>query len=107
MSIERARNLRRNTTEAESALWRVLRSRKLRHIKFRRQTPIGPYVADFVAFEERLIIEVDGGQHALDDPKRTQYLEGEGFRVLRFWNNEVLQNTEGVLTKIIEVTGHT
>ncbi len=98
-----ARRLRRNSTEAEKALWRALRSRTLRHVKFRRQAPIGKYIVDFVAFEQHLIIEVDGGQHASDDPARTRFLEAEGFRVLRFWNNDVLQNIDGVLSTISEV----
>ena len=102
MSVKRARRLRQNSTDAEKALWRGLRSRNLRHVKFRRQVPIGRYIVDYVAFEHRLVIEVDGGQHAFDDPARTRYLESEGFRVLRFWNNEVLQNIEGVLLTIIE-----
>ena len=101
MLVKQAQQLRRNSTDAENSLWRTLRSRRLRHVKFRRQVPIGRYIVDFVAFEHRLVIEVDGGQHAFDDPGRTRYLELEGFRVLRFWNNEVLQNIEGVLLTII------
>jgi very-short-patch-repair endonuclease len=101
MSTERARGLRRRSTEAEKLLWRRLRARDLGGEKFRRQVPIGPYYVDFVAFEPRLVIEVDGGQHADDGPERTRYLEAEGFRILRFWNNEVLRNTDGVLRTIL------
>ncbi len=98
MSTERARALRRRSTKAETLLWRRLRSRELSGVKFRRQVPIGP---DFVAFEQRLIIEVDGGQHGEDGPERSLYLESEGFRILRFCNNEVLENIDGVLSTIL------
>ncbi len=101
MSTERARALRRRSTKAETLLWRRLRSRELSGVKFRRQVPIGPYFPDFVAFEQRLIIEVDGGQHGEDGPERSLYLESEGFRILRFWNNEVLENIDGVLSTIL------
>jgi len=87
-------------TFAERVLWKHLRSKQLNGLKFRRQQPIGPYIADFVCYEKRLIIEVDGGQHAVDvekDRVREQFLNGEGFRVIRFWNNEVLGNINGVL----------
>ena len=99
----RARALRRNSTIAERTLWRLLRSRQLAAAKFRRQVPAGPYVADFVSFGHRLVIECDGGQHA-DDPSdetRDVWFAGQGFRVLRFWNNDVLNNPEGVLTTIL------
>jgi very-short-patch-repair endonuclease len=101
-AVKRARQLRRDPTDAERRLWRALRS-KLPQYKWRRQMPIGAYFADFVCFAERLIIEVDGGQHASAadyDAKRTRFLEAEGFRVIRFWNNEVLRNTDGVLKRI-------
>jgi very-short-patch-repair endonuclease len=100
----RARNLRLNSTEAEKTLWRLLRSRQLAAAKFRRQQPIGSYIPDFVSFSHRLVVECDGGQHADDpnDEKRDEWFAGEGFRVLRFWNNDVLSNPEGVLTRVLE-----
>ena len=96
---ERARTLRRQLTVAEESLWRRLRSRQTEGYRFRRQVPIGRFIADFVCHEARLIVEVDGGQH---DPSseleasRTRFLESEGYCVLRFWNNEVLDNPDGV-----------
>jgi len=100
MSVRRARELHRKPTDAENALWRALRSRRLRAFKFRRQHPIAPYIVDFVCLEERLIVEVDGGQHAVEDPTREALLRGRGFRVLRFWNHDVLTNAAGVLEAI-------
>jgi len=93
-----ARRLRKNSTPAEQRLWRCLRSRSLHGFKFVRQEPIGPYVVDFVCREKRLIIEVDGSQHAESkrDAARDQWLVDRRYRVLRFWNNEVLGNIEGV-----------
>ena len=93
-----ARQLRKNSTVAERKLWRYLRSRSLAGFKFVRQEPIGPYVADFVCREKRLVIEVDGGQHAGNkrDAVRDHWLVEHRYRVLRFWNNEVLGNIEGV-----------
>jgi len=90
-------------TDAERKLWNTLRNRQFGEYKFRRQVPIGPYVVDFVCFEEKLIIEVDGGQHAEEferDAARTEWLEAEGYRVVRFWNNDVLGNTDGVIRAI-------
>ncbi|MBI4519049.1 MAG: endonuclease domain-containing protein [Deltaproteobacteria bacterium] len=98
-----ARLLRKNPTEAERTLWRYLRLRQLHGHKFRRQQPLGPYVADFACLERRLIVEVDGAQHAEQagrDAQRTAWLESQGFRVLRFWNNEVLRNHDGVIAAI-------
>ncbi|MDP6389070.1 MAG: DUF559 domain-containing protein [Alphaproteobacteria bacterium] len=100
MSTKRARRLRRDSTEAEKRLWRILRSRQFLNAKFRRQQPIGPYIVDFVSFEKRFVVEVDGGQHAEDDSARTLYLQSSGYRVIRFWNNEVLENIDGVLHTI-------
>ena len=103
MSTERARNLRKNATDAENRLWSRLRRNQLNGHHFRRQVPIGPYVADFVCAPKKLIVEVDGGQHAdrkASDEARTRYLEDEGFCVLRFWNNDVLSNTDGVVETI-------
>ncbi|MBI4918249.1 MAG: endonuclease domain-containing protein [Acidobacteria bacterium] len=98
---ERARQLRRASTDAERALWRVLRARGIGP-KFRRQEPIGPYIVDFVALDERVVIELDGGQHAesRSDPARDAYLRAQGFTVLRFWNSDVLTNLEGVVSRI-------
>jgi very-short-patch-repair endonuclease len=101
-----ARRLRRDMTDAERATWRVLRARQLAGYKFRRQQPFRRYVVDFVCFSHSLVIEIDGGQHADTtkyDELRTQFLEQEGFRILRFWNNEVLENPEGVCARILEV----
>jgi very-short-patch-repair endonuclease len=98
----RARQLRRDSTDAEKRLWRELRS-KLPEYKWRRQMPIGPYFAEFACFAEKLIVELDGGQHAdaLDhDERRRQFIEGKGYRLLRFWNHDVLSSAEGVLEMI-------
>lgn len=98
----RPRQLRRNATDAENRLWYVLRNRGLGGQKFVRQFPVGPYIADFACREAALIVELDGGQHAdnAKDLSRTTYLNAEGYGVLRFWNNEVLQNRDGVLWAI-------
>lgn len=92
-------------TDAEQKLWRALRRCQVNGWRFRRQAPVGPYIADFLCFDPRLIIEVDGGQHAHSpsDEKRTAFLNRKGFYVLRFWNHDVLQRTEGVLLEIIRV----
>lgn len=91
-------------TDAERALWWLLREKQVNGRRFRRQVPIDRYIVDFACLEARLIIEVDGGQHAdsESDAARDAYLHANGFRVLRFWNNEVLSNREGVLTRIAE-----
>jgi very-short-patch-repair endonuclease len=107
MVSERARYLRGHPTEAERRLWTVLRRRQL-GFRFRRQVPIRPFVADFVCLSERLIIEVDGGQHAArtaSDQARTRWLEAQGLRVLRFWNSDVLENTTGVVQVIFQALG--
>ena len=101
------RNLRRKQTEAEKMLWARLRNREMTGTKFRRQQPIGSYVVDFVSFERKLIVEIDGGQHndreaREKDEQRTAWLNEKGYRVLRFWNNEVLTSTNGVLEQIIQ-----
>ena len=100
-----ARHLRRRMTDAECRLWFHLRHRGLRGCKFRRQHPIGPYVVDFVCLDRRLILEVDGGQHdgCIGDARRDAFLRRGGFRVLHFWNTEVLQNIDGVLEGILEI----
>ena len=105
MNRSRSRQLRRNLTEAEQALWRHLRLRQLDGRKFRRQQPIGPYIVAFICLERRLIIELDGGQHSsqtTSDAERSAWLETQGFRVLRFWNHKVLQNIEAVKERIRE-----
>jgi len=96
-----ARKLRRCSTDAERRLWRHLRSRQLEGAKFVRQFPIGPHVADFACRDARLAIELDGGQHTAEvDAPRTQVIEAFGYQILRFWNNDVLENTDGVLEAI-------
>ncbi|MGD0210403.1 MAG: endonuclease domain-containing protein [Desulfomonilia bacterium] len=103
MSINRARALRKGMTDAERLLWRHLRNREVDGCKFRRQHPLGPFIVDFVCIERGLIIELDGGQHAFSltrDEKRTRYLEAKGYRVLRFWNNDVLKEAEAVFITI-------
>jgi very-short-patch-repair endonuclease len=98
-----SRNLRKRQTDAENLLWRHLRGKQVEGLRFRRQQPIGRYIADFVCLEKRLILEIDGGQHDLEkhkDDQRTNWLMNEGYRVLRFWNNDVLTNLEGVLETI-------
>ena len=102
-----AKSLRCRQTETERLLWKHLRAKQFEGLKFRRQQPIGKYIADFVCFEKRVIIELDGGQHALPrerlkDQERDRWLEAQGFRVLRFWDNDVFTNTEGVLEVIRE-----
>ena len=95
-----ARRLRRTQTDAEKKLWSRLRDRQLCDVKLRRQHPIGPYVTDFCCLEIGVVIELDGGQHAiraLEDQKRALYLRQRGYCVLRFWNNEVLANTDAVM----------
>ena len=102
---QRARQLRRDQTDAEQRLWSKLRDRQLRGTKFRRQHPVGPFVADFCCPQRKLVVELDGGQHAEEvaaDHKRSRFLEEQGYRVLRFWNHDVLQNTEAVLERIAE-----
>ena len=100
-----ARRLRANQTGAETALWRELRKLETKDTHFRRQVPIGPYVADFACLASRLVIELDGSQHGEEpiksrDDERTRWLESEGYRVLRFWNNDVTNNLDGVLETI-------
>jgi very-short-patch-repair endonuclease len=103
-----AKSLRVNATDAEIMLWRLLRSRRLASMKFRRQVPIGPWIVDFVSFEQRLIVEADGSQHAeCEDDKRRDYdLSERGFRVLRFWNNDILLQSQSVLEMIFDSATH-
>jgi very-short-patch-repair endonuclease len=100
-----AKRLRANTTTAEQILWRHLRSLNVKGSHFRRQVAIGPYIADFACMAQRLIVEVDGSQHGDEanlrhDEKRTLWLQSEGYRVIRFWNNDVMSRTETVLEAI-------
>ena len=109
--VQNARALRANGTDAEQALWRHLRSRQLNGHKFRRQHPIGPYIADFACVEARLVVELDGGQHAqMDAPqydeRRTQFLQAQGWQVLRFWNHDMLVEPAGVLQAIAQALAH-
>jgi very-short-patch-repair endonuclease len=100
-----AKTLRKRSTDAELLLWQRLRARRLEGIKFRRQQPVGDFIVDFLSFEKRIIIEIDGGQHAEDrqkDRDRDKFLTHAGFKILRFWNNEVLENLQGVLERIRE-----
>ena len=104
MSTQKARSLRKGMTDAERLLWQHLRNRRLQGCKFRRQHSIGPYIADFVCADKMLVVELDGGQHSERvgyDERRTRYLEAKGYRVIRFWNNEVLQQTDAVLSSIL------
>jgi very-short-patch-repair endonuclease len=105
-SVNRARNLRKNDTEAERRLWEAIRNRRLAGFKFVRQLPVGPYVADFACRERKLIVEVDGTTHGSEtelryDEKRTSFLQAEGFCVMRCWNDDVFTNLEGVLDSIL------
>jgi very-short-patch-repair endonuclease len=101
--VDRAKALRRSMTDAERRLWYYLRARRFENWKFRRQVPLGPFVVDFLCEEARVIVEVDGGQPALQsghDAERTRWLGDRGYTVLRYWNNEVLGNIEGVLATL-------
>jgi len=96
--------MRVNPTDAEARLWDRLRRKQIGGVRFRRQYPLGPYIVDFVCLPARLIVEVDGGQHDLQseaDGIRTRWLEAQGHRVIRFWNNDVLSNTDGVVERIL------
>jgi very-short-patch-repair endonuclease len=101
-TLKKAKALRREMTHAERMLWSILRNRKINGAKFRRQQPIGPFIADFVCQEARLVVEADGGQHAdsASDRRRTAFLNGAGYRVIRLWNNEINENLDGVAQAI-------
>ncbi|MAS07553.1 MAG: hypothetical protein CL534_23060 [Ahrensia sp.] len=104
-AVRRARHLRRSETDAEGLLWWELKSRQLNGYKFARQVPLGPYIADFVCRAAKLVVEVDGSQHA-DNPadlRRTRWMNNRGYSVLRFWNHEVLNSRQMVLSMIVEV----
>lgn len=103
--ISFARALRTESTDVERLLWRHLRARRFAGYKFKRQQPIGPYIADFVCFNAKLVVELDGGQHAErtdEDARRDAWLRSQGFDVLRFWNTEVIEEPEAVLSLILE-----
>lgn len=100
-----ARELRKNQTISENKVWQLLRNRRFYNLKFKRQCPIGAYIVDFVCKEKKIIIEIDGGQHnenynITNDIKRTKYLENLGYKVIRFWNNDVQYNISGVLSEL-------
>ena len=95
--IKTAKTLRKRSTDAEILLWRHLRTKQLEGLKFRRQEVLGKYIVDFVCFEKKIIIEVDGGQHLDKEKERGEFFIKQGYKVLRFWNNDVLTNIKGVL----------
>ena len=100
-----ARELRKNSTIQERRLWNILKNRQFHNLKFKRQQPIGNYIVDFICKEAKIIIEVDGGQHNEKenielDKIRTEFLESKGYKVIRFWNNEVYENIEGVIKRL-------
>ena len=101
--LDLAKRGRKNQTDAERKLWSILRSHRLQGWKFKRQEQLGDYIVDFVCFRARLIVEADGSQHAesKEDEFRTAWLEGQGFRVIRFWNNDILLNPDGIATAIL------
>jgi len=108
--VENARRLRRDQTEAERILWTRLRDRRLNGLKFKRQVPIDRYIADFCCVDAHLIIELDGGHHSANeeaDAKRTAVLESCGYLVLRYWNNDVMKNLDGVLEDIVAALSRT
>ena len=103
--FEHSRKLRHNQTEAEAKLWRALRAHQMNDVHFRRQHAIGSYIVDFCAPRKKLVIEVDGGQHLEQeeyDRQRTAFLESQGYRVLRFWNHDVMKELDGVMSVILE-----
>ncbi|WNO55032.1 endonuclease domain-containing protein [Stakelama saccharophila] len=102
----KARNLRREATPAERKLWQYLRARQIASVRFNRQVPVGPFICDFVARGAKLVVEVDGGQHGWQseqDRERTRFLEAKGYRVIRFWNNDVMERVGGVVSEIERV----
>ena len=107
-ALANARSLRTASTDAERKLWSRLRGRQIQSLKFRRQHPIPPYIADFCCLERRLIVEIDGSQHSTPlDANRTARLERDGWKVIRFWNNDVLSHIDSVLEAIIQTLGDT
>jgi very-short-patch-repair endonuclease len=108
LATSRARKMRRDATDAEQKLWLLLRDRRLGEAKFRRQYPIGPYIADFVCLRRKLVVEADGGQHmeSSKDVTRDHWLTREGFSVVRYANNEILRNPDGVLFDLSQRLGN-
>ena len=109
-TTEKARILRKNMTKQERILWTFLRKKNINNLKFRRQYPIGNYIVDFICNEKKLIIEIDGGQHNENknityDQERTKYLESKGYKVIRFWNNDIDNNIEEVYLDILKHLG--
>ncbi|MBQ3640968.1 endonuclease domain-containing protein [bacterium] len=101
----RAKNLRNNSTLQEQKLWEILRKKNFSGLKFTRQYPIGKYIVDFACRRKKLVIEIDGGQHnqeynILSDEERTKFIESQGYKIIRFWNNEIIENIEGVYQKL-------
>ena len=104
-NIDLARRLRKNLTSQERILWQLFRNHNFYGYEIRRQSPIGKYIVDFVCREKKIIIKIDGGQHntpdnILADEQRTKYLEAKGYKVIRFWNNEIIKNIDGVYQKL-------
>ena len=102
----KARTLRKNSTDAERKLWSILRNRQLEEFKFRRQYTVGKFIVDFICTEKGLIIELDGGQHMdeqAEDDKRTSFVESKGYKVIRFWNDQVFKETNPVIEEILRV----
>ncbi len=100
-----ARNLRKNSTIQEKRLWNIIKNRQINGYKFKRQVPVGEYIVDFMCAEINLVIEIDGGQHNKPDNiehdnKRTEFLNSKGYKVLRFWNNDIYENIDGVIAEI-------
>ena len=100
-----ARNLRKNSTIQERRLWNLLKNRQFHNLKFKRQQPIGDYIVDFICKEAKVIIEIDGGQHNISknieyDKTRTDFLNSLGYKVIRFWNNEIYEDIDGVLLRL-------
>ena len=106
-AISRARTLRRAMTDAEIKLWKLLRNRRMLALKFRRQVPVGPYIADFLCVSAKVIVEADGSQHvdSARDARRDAFLAGQGYRVLRFWNEEILNRPDEVMATIAAACG--
>lgn len=103
MSLHQAKNLRKNMTDAEKFFWYKVRDRRLAGYKFKRQVPIGHYIVDFACLDYTLVVEIDGGQHNDNsaDTLRDKFLQDKGFRVVRYWNNEILNNIDGVLEALV------
>ena len=107
-NIKLAKNLRKNMTKEEVKLWNILKGKSFEGLKFRRQVAIGEYIVDFLCSSNKIVIELDGGQHNEDnnvkyDQTRTKYLEENGYKVIRFWNNDVWNNIEGVIEKLRKI----